>query len=180
MLSIPIIVCFNALITGVFTKLADIANDDGFGVSKKVNILLGVLWGVFGSLVVFGNSYVAAFYLGILLSWIFRHKLDNYAHGIGGALILVSIFFVHPTSFVQLLITGVTFVLFTVFGLLTRHKLLKKNIFTDYNLYSFVFLCALSFFYGVVWIVFFSSIFNVVGYHIIKHWWKAKTNEKIL
>lgn len=178
-LSLPIVVIVNAFLTGIFTKLADIANDDNFKVSELLNILLGILWGLFGSLVVLGDSNIAAFYFGILLSWIHRYKLDNYSHGIGGSIILVTIFYVHPTSFLQLLIAGGTFVLFTVFGLLSRHKFLNKSIFTDYNIYSFVYLGIISLYFPAIWLVFFASLSNVAGYHTIKRWWKKRLSSVV-
>jgi hypothetical protein len=108
------------------------------------------------------------------LSWIHRFKLDNYSHGIGGSIILAAIFFVHPASQIQIIIIGGTFLLFTLFGLLARHKIIKKGIFTEYNLYSFLFLIALSFYDPMVWVVVFASLSNVIGYHGVKKWWSRK------
>lgn len=173
-LALPIIVILNAFLVGLFTKLGDIANDDGFKLSRSLNIFMGLLWGVFGSLVVLGNGYVAAFYLGILLSWIHRYKLDNYSHGIGGSIILATIFYVHPANNLQIVITVVTLFLFTLFGLLSRHRIFGKNIFSDYNLYSFIFLAILAFYYPNVWIVVLASLANVIGYHGVKQWWKRR------
>ena len=170
----------NAFLTGLFTKLADVANDDGFKISRGLNIFLGILWGFFGALVAIGNPDVAAFYLGILLSWIHRYKLDNYSHGIGGSIILAAIFYIHPATTLQVVITVMTFVLFTGFGMMTRHKVIKSSFFTAYNVYSFLFLVALSFAYPNVWIVVGASIANVVGYHAVKEWWKAKLRDQFL
>lgn len=175
-LTFPAVVVFNAFLTGIFTKLADIANDDGFKVGKGVNIFFGVLWGLFGALVVLGNSDVAAFYFGILLSWIHRYKLDNYSHGIGGSLVLAAIFYVHPVTLLQLLIIIGTCFLFTFFGLLSRYKVIAKNWFMNYNGYSFVFLALLSLFHPAVWIVVFASLANVIGYHGVKTWWKRRVS----
>lgn len=177
-LSLPIIIIINAFLTGIFTKLSDVVNDDGLKVSQTVNIFLGILWGVFGSLVVLGNPFVAAFYFGILLSWIHRYKLDNYSHGIGGSLILAAIFYVHPHSLIQIIIIIGTSLLFTIFGLLSRYNIVKKNIFINYNVYSFIFLILLSIYHGEVWLVVFASFANVIGYHLIKQWWKHKIASK--
>lgn len=179
-LAIPIVIILNAFLTGLFTKLADIANDDGLKVSKKLNILFGLIWGIFGSLVVLGSPLVAAFYLGILFSWIHRYKLDNYSHGIGGSIILATIFYIHPTSKLQIIIAAVTFVLFTLFGLLSRYKFLNKNVFVEYNVYSFVFLAAMAIIYPQVWLVVAASLANVIGYHLVKKWWKCKTSFKLI
>lgn len=173
-ISLPGIIYLNAFLVGLFTKLGDIANDENFRVSKTLNVLLGVLWGLLASLIVLGNSNIAAFYLGIILSWIHRYKLDNYSHGVAGTIILIFIFLVHPSSGLEFLIAGVTFILFTTFGLLSRHKFLAKSIFINYNIYSFLFLGILAIYYPNVWIVFFASLANVVGYHSIKQWWKRK------
>lgn len=175
-LALPVVLIINAFLVGVFTKLGDIANDDGFKISYSLNILLGILWGVFGALVVLGNSEIAAFYFGILLSWIFRYKLDNYSHGIGGTIILVTLFYVHPISSLQLVITSATFVLFTLFGILSRHHIFGKNFFTDYNVYSFIFLIILALFNTSVWIVVIASLANILGYHGVKTWWKKHLN----
>lgn len=177
-LVLPVIILLNAFLTGIFTKFADIANDDGFKVSKAFNIFLGILWGVFGSLVVIGNPDIAAFYLGILLSWIHRFKLDNYSHGIGGSIIIATIFYVHPNSNLQIIITLGTLILFTTFGLLSRHRIWGKNIFTNYNIYSFIFLAILGIYFQNVWLVFFASLANVVGYHAVKNWWKSKLSKR--
>lgn len=177
-LALPIVVIANAFLTGIFTKLADVANDDGLKISQGLNIFLGILWGIFGALVAIGNPDVAAFYLGILLSWIHRYKLDNYSHGIGGSIILAAIFYVHPVSTVQVLITIVTFALFTCFGLLTRHKIIRNTFFTAYNIYSFIFLTCLSLVYPNIWIVVGASMANVLGYHLVKEWWKSKLQRK--
>ncbi len=173
-LILPIVVITNAFLTGLFTKLADVVNDDGLKVSPVINIFLGILWGIFGSLVVLGNPFVAAFYFGILLSWIHRYKLDNYSHGIGGSLILAAIFFVHPHNLVQIVIIIGTSLLFTIFGLLSRHGIWRHKVFSDYNIYSFIFLIILAIYSSEVWIVVLASLANVVGYHLIKQWWKHK------
>ncbi len=170
-LALPMVLIINAFLTGVFTKLGDIANDDGFKISYGLNILLGILWGIFGSLVVLGNSDVAAFYFGILLSWIFRYKLDNYCHGIGGTIILVALFYVHPISTLQIIMSSVTFILFTLFGLLSRNHIVGKNFFVDYNVYSFIFLVILTLANPSVWIVIVASLANILGYHGVKIWW---------
>jgi hypothetical protein len=177
-LALPAIVLVNAFLTGLFTKVADIANDDGFKVGNALNILFGILWGIFGALVVLGNTDIAAFYFGILLSWIHRYKLDNYSHGIGGSIVLAAIFYVHPISPVQLLITVGSCALFTIFGLLSRHEVIRKNSFMNYNGYSFLFLVAIACFHSNIWIVIAASLANVIGYHGVKRWWKKRMSTK--
>ncbi|MFT4249783.1 MAG: hypothetical protein ACMXYD_00245 [Candidatus Woesearchaeota archaeon] len=170
LLTNPYLICLNALITGLFTKIADVGVDDGVRQSTTKNLLYGFLWGFFASLVVLGSSLIAAFYFGILLSWVVRYKLDYYSHGIGGALVLFSILLVNPTQQLELIIMLVTFALFTFFGVLSREYKLKNRlgVFHTYNLYSFLFLAALAILYPQVWIVFFASLTNVIGYHFVR------------
>jgi hypothetical protein len=170
LLANPIIICLNALLTGIFTKLADLFVEHGYKTSVSNKIMLGVLWGFFGSLVVIGSPLVGAFYLGILLSWILRYKLDYYNHGIGGVLILFTLFWKGLSHFEILVMTLPIFVLYTIFGLLSREKGLKSRLawFHTYNVYSFLFLAVLLLFSVDALIVIIASIANVFGYHGVK------------
>lgn len=175
-LSLPAIIILNAFITGVITKAADLFLEHGYKTSTKIKILLGVGWGLFGSLVVLGSDLMAAFYFAILLSWIIRYKLDYYNHGIGGAMILITIFFVQPSGLLVNLILFPTLFFFTVFGLFSRECGLKGKLswFHKYNIYSFLYLGILAYIYPQVWLVFFASLANVFGYHGIRHFFKEK------
>jgi hypothetical protein len=174
LLTNPIIICLNALLTGIFTKLADLFVEHGYKTSVSNKVMLGVLWGVFGSLVVIGSPLVGAFYLGILLSWILRYKLDYYNHGIGGVLILVTLFFVDLPKDMILLISLPICILFTIFGLLSREGQLKRKLswFHKYNIYSFLYLLVLLLFSLDTTIIIFASIANVFGYHGINWYFK--------
>lgn len=175
-LSLPAVILFNALITGILTKSVDLFNEHGYKTSNTTKILLGIGWGVFGSLVVIGSPLVGAFYLAILLSWIIRYKLDYYNHGIGGALILITLFFVQPTGMLVNLILFPTLILFTFFGVLSREYKMKGKLswFHKYNIYSFIYIGILAYIYSEVWIVFFASFANVLGYHGIRYFFQEK------
>jgi hypothetical protein len=175
-LSHPLVLCLNAFLTGVCTKLADVFVEHGYKTTLFRKMILGILWGLFGSLVVLGNSLLGAFYLGILLSWIFRYKLDYYNHGIGGVLILGTLFWQGLSHFELLIMTLPIFVLFTVFGLLSREKGLKRVMawFHAYNMYSFLYLGILLLFGIETWIVIFASLANVLGYHGVKYFMPHK------
>ncbi len=175
-LSLPLIVLFNAFFTGVLTKLADLFVEHGYKASSKIKILLGIGWGIFGSLVVIGNPLIGAFYFAILLSWIIRYKLDYYNHGIGGALILLTLFYIRPDGILVNLILFPTLILFTFFGILSREYGLKDRLswFHRYNAYSFIYLGILAYFYSEVWMVFFASLANVLGYHGVRYLFKER------
>jgi len=175
-LELPIVIILNAFITGIFTKAADLFVEHGYKSSTITKIILGLVWGIFGSLVVIGNSLLAAFYFAILLSWIIRYKLDYYNHGIGGALILITIFYVQPTGILVSLILIPTLILFTFFGILSREHDMKKKLswFHKYNIYSFIYLAILTYFYPEVWIVFIVSLSNVFGYHGVRYFFKER------
>ena len=170
----PLGICILALITGALTKMANIANDRTQRLPRRLNLLMAVMWGLFGSVVIIGNPDVAAFYFGMLLSWMIRYKLDTYVHGVGGTIILLAIFYVHPVTPVQLTITTSTFILFTFFGLLTRSKKAQKTILTNYNLYSCLLLAVLAVRYPEVWVVLFAIAGNMLGYQWVKTFWHSK------
>ena len=164
-----------AFLTGIFTKLADLAIDG----KKKyffngAEYVFGILWGIFAVLVVFGNLFITAFYLGILLSWVTRYKLDHYGHTIAGVFLFFAIYWLHPSEKIHYVIIFGTFILFTLFGYLTRHKIIKNTFFTEYNIYSFIFLGILAVFYSEILIVIFASLANVLGYHGVKKWAKRR------
>jgi len=164
-----------AFLTGIFTKLADLVIDGKRKIFfKGSEYIFGVLWGGFAILVVLGNTLVAAFYLGILLSWIARYKLDHYVHTIAGTLLFFVVYWIHPSGELNYIIIFGTFILFTFFGYMTRHKLIKNTFFTEYNVYSFIFLIILSFFYSGVLTVVLVSLANVLGYHGVKFWGKRR------
>ena len=174
-LSLTWVLILNALITGVFTKLADLAIDGKKRCFfKGAEYVFGLLWGIFAVLVVLGSGLIGAFYLGILLSWITRYKLDHYGHALAGSLILLAIYWTHPSDGIHYLIILGTFILFTFFGYMTRHNLMRNNFFTKYNSYSFIFLGILTIFYNEVWIIIATSLANVLGYHGIKNWGRRK------
>ena len=182
LLNLPVVILFNAFVTGIFTKAADLFLEHGYKTSNNIKILLGIGWGVFGSLVVIGSPLIGAFYFAILLSWVIRYKLDYYNHGIGGALILLTLFFVRPEGLLVNLILFPTFFLFTFFGILSREYKMKKKLswFHKYNVYSFIYLGILSYYFPEVWLVFFASMANVLGYHGVRYFFgDKKTRKKI-
>lgn len=172
---ITILIFLSAFLIGIFAKLGDIAYDDDFKISTPKKILLGITWGVLGLFIVIHNQDMSAFYSGIILSWITRTKLDNYSHGIGASIILLGVFANLNFSNIQLVVLVATYLLFTGFGLLTRYKVILKNWFVDYNIYSFIFIGIISYYYHNFFIIFIASLCNVIGYHVIKVWWKRKT-----
>ncbi|MDA3836042.1 MAG: hypothetical protein PF542_00305 [Nanoarchaeota archaeon] len=178
-LSTPSILILFAFLTGIFTKLADLAID---GKKKHffrgAEYIFGLLWGLFAVLVVLGNLLIAAFYLGILLSWIARYKLDHYGHTIAGTILFFAIYWVHPSETIHYIIIVGTFVLFTLFGYMARHKIIKNTCFTKYNIHSFIFLGILTILYKETWIIIIASLANVLGYHAIKKWGKKRKIEE--
>jgi len=175
-LNLPVVILFNALVTGILTKSSDLFVEHGYKTSNTIKILLGFGWGLFGSLVVIGNPLIGAFYFAILLSWIIRYKLDFYNHGVGGALILITLFFVQPSGTLVNLILFPTLFLFTFFGVLSREYKMKRKFswFHKYNIYSFIYIGILAYMYSEVWIVFFASFVNVLGYHGVRYFFKEK------
>ena len=162
----------NSLLFGFFTKLADLLDEHGLKMFKGADILFGILWGIFGTLVIIFNSLLATFYLAILINWMIRENIDYLNHRIAIAIILVGVLFSGIVANLDLLLFVITLILFTGIGMLIDYKIIKRNFLTNNNLFIFIALAIMIYFRVDYWIVFVSYLLNSITYQSVKSWGK--------
>src|SRR3989338_7750144 len=102
-----------AAIYGVTMKLADLCDEHGLGVFRGDAIVFGILWGIFGSLLVLMDERTANIMLAMNLAFIVRGRLDYRNHQVAASLIILTFLFsspLHPFLF------GAFYVTFIIFG----------------------------------------------------------------
>ncbi len=171
LVTIPLLL-INSLLFGFFTKLADLLDEHGLKMFKGADILFGILWGIFGTLVIIFSPLLATFYLAILINWIIRGNIDYLNHRIATAIILVSVFFSGIVANIDPILFAVTTILFTGIGMLIDYKLIKRNFLTNNNLFIFIALAIMIYFNTNYWIVLVSYLLNSIAYQSVKIWGK--------
>lgn len=162
----------NSFLFGLFTKVADLLNEHGLKLFRGADIVFGLLWGGFGTLVMVFSPLLATFYLAILISWLIRGNIDYLNHRIATAIILISILFSGVVGELDVVLFSLTLVSFTGIRMLIHYNQIKKNFLTRRNLFIFVILAVLMFFNFSYWIVFASYLLNSVAYQSVKYWGK--------
>jgi len=167
-LSSVIILLINSALFGLFTKLADLTDEHKKKFFKGDSLLFGFLWGIFGSLVIIGNPLLGSFYLAILFHWILRGKIDYLNHRIALLIILITFIYKFNIAKFDWYLFTITFIIYTVIGLLNDNKLIKKTWFTNLNIYSFIIIILFTLYNFKYVIVFYSYVLNSIFYQIPK------------
>jgi hypothetical protein len=67
------------------------------GVKNTISILLGILWGLITIYILATDSNIALFIVPLLISYIFRAKIDNINHGIATSIIIL--YLINPLNY---------------------------------------------------------------------------------
>lgn len=175
--SIPMILIY-ALLFGVTMKLADLLNEHGLKWFKGSAILFGFLWGLFGSLMILGNPILAIFLVALVIHWTLRYRLDYFNHGLAASMMLITFFYIFPSSFNWEFFT-ITFLGFSIHGLINDaiDRGQFKGVTTKYfesNIHWIWIPLLLSLIDSKYWIVFFVSTIFIISYEFIKYFFKKK------
>jgi len=108
-----------AVLFGTSMKIADLLDEHGMCWFREDKIVFGILWGVFGSLILLSGNAVANLMIALLIHWILRFRIDYLNHGIAATLILLT--FVYNLS--SFLLDNTLFL--TIFIVYTFHGLLN-------------------------------------------------------
>jgi len=95
--SLPFLIIYGML-CGATMKLADLMTEHGVRWFKGDKMLFGVLWGVFGALLVIHPANLANVILARIFSYFPRARIDYANHAIGAAIIILA-FIIHDTTF---------------------------------------------------------------------------------
>jgi len=168
--SLPVILIF-AVLYGITMKVADLLDEHGLKWFKGSAILFGILWGIFGALLVVSNVQVANVLLAMILAFIFRMRIDYRNHAIATVIIITSFLLYsifEPLTFFIFLAN------FMIFGSLKdvmddyykRRDWLQK--FTESGWYYIIPTLIFAYFTSF-WIVFYVFTTYIVCYDIVKY-----------
>jgi len=91
MVSLPIVLVVTvAALYGLTMKLADLFDEHGLSWFSGDAVSFGLLWGVFGSLLVTVNPIVANALLAQMLGYVIRRRLDYWNHAVAAVLIVIT------------------------------------------------------------------------------------------
>ncbi|MDP1709896.1 MAG: hypothetical protein Q8L21_03350 [Candidatus Komeilibacteria bacterium] len=174
-----LIIILSAILYGITMKIADLLNEHGLKWFKGSAVFFGVLWGIFGGLLVFSGNNIANLILAMNIAFIIRNRLDFLNHQIASTIIIISFLFF--SSFNPVLFT-VFYIIFLVFGSLKDYVgdiLKNKSVLATFNeamLYYPIptFVCCLI--YGN-WIIFWVFLLYTVSYDYIKYLAKKRGYE---
>lgn len=103
------VIVFSCLFA-VTMKIADMLDEHGLYMFKGAKILFGILWGLFGSLIILFDVDTANAIFAMMLGYVVRHRLDQVNHIIAFTMIVLSFFMFSSTKNNMLLIFWVAFV----------------------------------------------------------------------
>ena len=173
----PLII-FYGILCAITMKIADLFNEHRLKEWFKGSaILFGILWGLFGVLLVLSNVYVANILLAMVIAFIIRNRLDYINHQIAATIIIISFLFFaifNPWLFL------IFFFIFLIFGSLKDYvdDVLKKKkgilvFLNEAMLYYPIPTLIYCILYGN-WIVFWTFLLFTLSYDLTKHIAKNK------
>jgi len=101
-----------ALAYGITMKVADLLNEHNLKWFKGSPIILGFLWGIFGTMLVTGNNTLANIILAMNVAFIVRNRLDYINHQIATSIIIIAFLLTSTFLPAQFLIFYFVFLVF--------------------------------------------------------------------
>jgi len=102
-----------AILYGATMKIADLLDEHGLHWFRGDKLLFGLLWGIFGILLVASRADIANVILAMVLAYLIRMRLDYFNHVLASTMIIASfLFFAH---FDRKIFT-IFFLTFVIFG----------------------------------------------------------------
>lgn len=97
-----------AFVVGVTSKFADLLNEHGFEWGAGSGAWSGLIWAALATVLTLLNSWVAAMWLGTILFWFMRCKLDHFNHAVAGvSVVLASVYLALHQEFPLAAVLGI-------------------------------------------------------------------------
>tara|TARA_B100000683_G_scaffold268066_1_gene302694 strand:- start:229 stop:783 length:555 start_codon:yes stop_codon:yes gene_type:complete len=166
--SIPMLLIYSALF-GMNMKMADCFNEHGFKWFRGDSILFGMIFGLFGGLVIASRPELTNLYLSLLLVNVLRFRVDRLNHGIAANIMFFG-FLLSINNFMWQYFLYF-FITFAIFGLImdvispkvTLNKFWKYLL--EIRIFYFVFTFLFSI-YTNIWLVFISMAIFQLSYNL--------------
>ena len=118
-----------ATLFGACMKIADLLDEHGLKWFPGDKLLFGILWGLFGILLIWSRQDIANIFLARILVYIPRKRLDYFNHALAAVMIIVTFLwkttltpgYFHPLLFI------IFFGIFFIFGTLRDYQGNKEN-----------------------------------------------------
>ncbi len=158
-----------AILFGVTMKIADWLNEHGVHWFKGDAILFGILWGMFGSLIILEfHTDISNILLAMILAFIIRMRIDYRNHAIASCLIIITFLLL---AFFDIIIFFPFFLFFLIFGhlrdFLKNRSLPKAFLWLKFGWYYMLSTLFYAFLYDR-WVVFFVFTAFTVAYNLVK------------
>jgi len=79
-----------ALLTGLTSKFADLLNEHGITWFSRASPTFGLVWAGLAATLTLTDPWVAAMWLGTVLFWFVRCKLDHFNHAVAGVCVVLA------------------------------------------------------------------------------------------
>lgn len=157
-------------------KLADLLDEHGLHLFKGDALIFGILWGMFGALLVSINLPLANILLAMNLAFLLRGSLDYINHRVAATIIFITFAL---TSSIDIRLFAISLAVFTLAGILEDKSQIisKKNRSTGMIFDVMLYYPLLGVWYGITsqdWTVFFSMTIFTSVYIITKYSAKVK------
>ena len=108
---------------GLTQKIADDHHDENIYLFKHSDIVFGIIWGAFGFFLISYSPILQAAYLGPLLYWFYRGKIDCKQHAIAAVLMILGILYSFEYLSSSLLPSLWIFLGYAIFDAIKKHTL---------------------------------------------------------
>lgn len=163
-----------SILLAVTMKTADNLNEHGLKLFKGANILFGILWGIFGALLILKNNFLANLWLAVFIGLTVRGKQDMLNHGLGFGIIFSAFLMIFNKFLFLPKIYWFFFIAMMISGLTHDYLSSRKDIKKIYSelFHSLFFYTAVPFVFAIftkIWIGFYSLFSFVITYEIIRY-----------
>lgn len=149
---------------GVTQKIADNHHDEGMYFFRHSSIAFGILCGAFGFFLISYSPILQAVYLGPLLYWIYRRKIDCKQHMIAAFLMFMGIIYTLEFLSSSLLPSVGIFLGYTVFDVIKKHTVKHRWFFKrhiHFHFIHFLYATGIGSIYGYS-----PLVFNLLGIYV--------------
>lgn len=112
-----------SFIFGISNKIADDHHDEGLYLFKYSGEVFGLMFGIFGFILISYSPILQAAYLGPLLYWIYKGKIDCKEHKIAALIMFLGVAYSYEFLSVSIVPTLLIFGGYAIFDVIKKYSL---------------------------------------------------------